>query len=294
VSYAPSPPLASHLVRVLVGLFLAAELVLAFYVLLITFPPTVDAAAAGEENTRLTAVRLFGEEWDATVEGLYVLLVSAAAAIGASIHALTSYSDFVGNRRFMASWVTWYIVRVPIGVGIGIIIYFAIRGGLLNINSSEANLNPYGIAGIAALSGLMSKQIVDKLRDWADNNLRTTGNDARFETLFDTEIDSVVNPVPVVTVIDPASLDVASTSLEITLRGEGFVPDSLVSVSRPSLGGEPAPRDTSYVNSGELKVMLEPADAEEGSLSLTVFNPSPGGGNSEPVSLQVALPSAED
>ena len=64
---------------------------------------------------------------------------------------------------------------------------------------------------------------------------------------------------------------------------------SAISVSRPSFeGGIPVPRDTTYVSASRLRVTLKPEDvAEAGSVSITVSNPEPGGGISEPVLLPV-------
>jgi hypothetical protein len=100
----------------------------------------------------------------------------------------------------------------------------------------------------------------------------------------------LAHPVPVVEEVDPPRLDVDSQLLEITLRGEGFVRDSSCALAgRHSKEAHPSPRDTTYVSASELTVTLKRDDvAEAGSLSLTVFNPEPGGGVSEPVLLVVA------
>ena len=82
--------------------------------------------------------------------------------------------DFVGNRRFVGSWTWWYLLRPFIGVALALLIYFAVRGGLIAASTGAGGLSPYGVAAIAGMAGLFSKQATDKLREV-------------FETLFKTD-----------------------------------------------------------------------------------------------------------
>jgi hypothetical protein len=102
--------------------------------------------------------------------------------------------------------------------------------------------------------------------------------------------DGIMNPVPVVAGLEPEELRAGGDVLELTLRGDGFVRDSAVRLS-PTRDGEGAllQRATRYVTPTELKVTLDAADvAEVRTLYVTVLNPPPGGGPSQPVALKVA------
>jgi hypothetical protein len=275
--------------KIVLGIFLILVGALLVYALFAVWPAISDATGPdsnGGVPAEPTTISFLGLSYSPEPDVALLLLVAVLSALGSYIHAAQSFVDFAGNRRLVVSWIWWYPFRIFVGVALAEIFYFAIRAGFFGTDTPTEFINPYGIAAISGLVGLFSKQATDKLREV-------------FETLFrtqpgygdETREDSLTNPVPVVATVDPGALDVGSTSLEITLRGEGFVRESVVRVSRPSLPGAAAPRDTTYVSSGELRVVLESADvAEEGSLSLTVFNPGPGGGSSDPMPLEVVQP----
>jgi hypothetical protein len=93
------------------------------------------------------------------------------------------------------------------------------------------------------------------------------------------------NPVPVLTSIDPASVD-ATTAPPPTLRatGSGFTAASVIQV-----GG--AARATTLVSSTELTTTLTAGDlVAPAGLPVTVFNPAPGGGTSAARTLAVTAP----
>jgi hypothetical protein len=51
----------------------------------------------------------------------------------------------------------------------------AVRGGLLAAQASADAVNPYGVAALAGLVGMFSKQATDKLREVFDTLFRTVG-----------------------------------------------------------------------------------------------------------------------
>jgi hypothetical protein len=130
------------------------------------------------------AARLF--LWSVSLERAenLLLLVAAMGALGALIHVTSSFADYVGNRQLVWSWVWWLLLRVPIGVALALVFYMLIRGGLIIPNgSTEPQINPYGIAGLAALVGMFAKQATDKLADIFDNLFRSDKDRARSEPL---------------------------------------------------------------------------------------------------------------
>jgi hypothetical protein len=293
VAESPQDSVSAQLVplwgKILLGLFLIFVGALLVYLLVVLWPAVQAATGASQppqtNEVQAQTISFFGASYSPDPSVVLLLLVAVLSALGSYVHAAQSFVDFAGNRRLVVSWIWWYIFRLFIGIALAEIFYFAIRAGFLGTDTPTSDINPYGIAAVAGLVGLFSKQATDKLREV-------------FETLFrtapgygdDTRVDSLANPMPVVAEVEPSGLDVDSQLLEVTLRGESFVRESVVRVSRPALeGGTPVPRDTTYVSSSELTVALNPDDvAEAGSLRLTVVNPEPGGGVSEPVLLVVA------
>ena len=122
-------------------------------------------------------------EFQLGIETRFLLLVMVAGALGSYIHLATSFADYLGNRQFVKSWGWWYILRPFIGMALAIMFYFAARGGLIAGTTGADNLSPYGIAAIAGLAGLFSKQATDKLREVFENLFKTASIPPRGDSL---------------------------------------------------------------------------------------------------------------
>jgi hypothetical protein len=272
--------------QLVLGGFLIVMAIVLVYALIAIWP-AVDAAA--KFGTRRT-ISLFWISYRPTPDTALLALVVVMSALGSFVHAATSFIDYVGNRRLATSWMWWYIMRLLVGTALALLFYFAVRGGFFGADTPSSEINPYGIAALAGLVGLFSKQATDKLREIFDTIFRTAegyGDEARD--------DSIANPAPVVAGLEPPILSAGAGQVELTLRGEGFVPDSVVRLSRPNQGGVVLQRDAQYVDPTQLRVRLLEEDAEQaGVLDVTVFNPPPGGGWSGPVHLEVGEPIVEE
>src|SRR6202008_2844988 len=85
-----------------------------------------------------------------------MLFVALVSALGSYIHVTVSFSTFAGNRELGKSWLWWYLLRAFVGSALGVIFYFALRGGFLTGSSSASDINVYGIGALAGLVGLFS------------------------------------------------------------------------------------------------------------------------------------------
>ncbi len=82
------------------------------------------------------------------------------------------------------------------------------------------------------------------------------------------------NPVPVLSSVLPASTNVGSAAVAVTLTGNNFLASSVVSWNGQALS-------STYTNSTTLVAQIPAANlTTAGSFSLTVTNPAPGGGTS--------------
>ncbi len=152
-----------------IGVVLLIAFGLALMASVINLWPTIErgtgstAASAGAPST----VRLFFGLVTVTLSASTALLVLVVivGALGSLIHAATSFADYAGNRRFYSSWIVWYLVRPVVGASLALLLYFAIRGGFFSGSSQTSSINPYGMAALAGLAGLFSKQATDKLRE---------------------------------------------------------------------------------------------------------------------------------
>lgn len=111
-----------------------------------------------------------------------------AGALGSLVHATTSFVSYVGNRSFRSSWILWYYLRPLVGIGIALIFYFLLRGGLLLVSTVpdvRTGINPFGIAAIVSLAGMFSKQATDKLSEVFDSLFKSNVDQERGDKLFD-------------------------------------------------------------------------------------------------------------
>src|SRR5262245_32692370 len=82
------------------------------------------------------------------------------------------------------------------------------------------------------------------------------------------------NPTPAVTTVSPNSAPAGALAFTLTVRGNSFVPASTVQWNGSA-------RTTTFVSSTQLQSHIMAADlAAAGKVSVTVVNPTPGGGTS--------------
>lgn len=266
------------------GMMLTLLLLASLYAMIAIWP-AVDAATT--DPPAPAPITLFGFAWQPAGEVALLMLVTFASALGGSLHAAISFTDYVGNRRLTTSWIWWYVLRVLLGTALAVLFYFALRGGLFSANTSTDNINPFGIAALAGLVGLFSKQATDKLREIFDTMFRTApgqGDDQR--------ADGIVNPRPQIASIDPTFADAGAAVLDLRVRGEGFTPRSVVCVTRPQ-ETKTLRRKTEFLGPTELRVRLAARDlVDAGVVRVTVRNPPPGGGESAAAELELRVPAA--
>ena len=173
---------------------------------------------------------------------------------------------------------------MPIGSSLALVMYFALRGGLFATNASAGDVNAYGIAALAGVAGLFSKQATAKLEEIFSTIFRVAPGkgDERLR-------DSLGHDKPVVSGVEPAKLTTGS-QVTLEVRGSGFIEASQVRLKRLETG-EVLERKATFVDSTRVHVVLEEEElAEPGKIEITVVNPPPGGGTSQPIVVDVDPP----
>lgn len=262
------------------------------YLMIALWPAVQAAATTTTADNGDKTVPFFGlTEWKPSAEAALLALVVLASALGSYVHAAVSFTDYVGNRLLARSWVWWYLLRVLVGSSLALLFYFVIRGGFLSAGTNSSDINPYGIAAISGLVGLFSKQATDKLSEVFDTafSVEKGGDKARG--------DGITNPVPTLTASEPLRL--TRGLLVFKLMGSGFSKVSTVHVERADGTIVPVTIKSFDPQRIELRLDVDDIDAP-GTLRVTVVNPEPGGGTSEPLVIPVdaddieATPSADN
>lgn len=192
-------------------------------------------------------------------------LIIIIGVLGASIHGITSVSEYVGNNTFDSNWALWYYLRPFVGALLALLSYWFLRAGLFTIDLSTQDL--YGILAVAGLIGIFSKQALYKISDIA-NAVFTSNHESNLKNkLYE-------NPVPMVNE-EAQSIVKGSPNPRIVIKGNNFVASTKVFLNNKEL-------PSTTPNSSQLEVVLgEKNVATEGELILKIVNPSPGGGEVE-------------
>src|SRR5215213_5654589 len=244
------------------------------YLFLKMWPAGLRDNAKGNETQLISLLRGW-IQFEISLDVRLILMVMLAGGLGSFVHAATSFADYVGNERLTSNWLWFYILRPFIGMTLALIFYLVIRGGFLSAGNEAGKVNPFGIAALAGLVGMFSKQATDKLDDVFTTLFRTEAGDAKRK-------DSLLNPVPSVTDIEPRSLVPGTDKLAVTVIGTGFVNGSVMRVNGVN-------RETKFIDPTKLSASLVSDDVEKADdLKVTVFNPGPGGGESAAIQLKIA------
>lgn len=163
--------LMNPLRRGLLGGYCLVFLLLTLYLVISLLAAPPREGAQGE-----VLVSLFGQALLLGAEARLLLLVALAGALGASIHAASSFAVFAGLGRLATSWLWWYVLRPFIGAALATVLYFLVRGVLLSAASDPRAVSPYGLLAFAGLSGMFSKQAIEWMGKVFDQMFRRLSN----------------------------------------------------------------------------------------------------------------------
>ena len=146
-------------------------------------------------------------------------------------------------------------------------------------NSATASISGVSGAGLEtlrAISGSIAPQAT------GDNIVAQYNGDANFAGSTSTPIQVVVNnPVPTISNISPGNTSAGSAAFTLTVTGTNFVSSSSV-----IFGG--VARTTTFVSATQLTAAILASDvASQGTPSVVVTNPTPGGGQSNSVTFTI-------
>lgn len=94
-----------------------------------------------------------------------------AAGVGSTITAVMGYLEHASIKKdFDPAFTPWYVARPILGLLLGALFYFVLKGGLLaTVSGADETgslpLNEYALAGLGGLVGLFSKNALEKLRE---------------------------------------------------------------------------------------------------------------------------------
>ena len=145
---------------------------------------------------------------DLTPELVTLLLVLTMGALGSSLGSARSFVNFVGSRKFNASWGLYYLLQPVFGAGLALLVYYGFRSGALIAPPGTSTSGIIGSLFLAGLVGLFSDTFLQKLKELVDTLFRPA--DGRTDKLG-------AKPAPVV-----SSVSASRSGNSIAIAGANF------------------------------------------------------------------------
>jgi hypothetical protein len=142
-------------------------------------PVKVATAAIANGGKKLEADKTVAVlRWQAAIEAenqlgppqkAVIIMVVLLGTLGGLIHLASSLTIYVGNRDLKRSWIIYYLLAPLQGAGLAPVLYLLLKSAVLTPQYSGGagteNLNLTAIYAFAGLTGLFSKQAIEKLAD---------------------------------------------------------------------------------------------------------------------------------
>jgi hypothetical protein len=156
-----SAPMSARQELAIGGVLLAVPLLL-FTQLIALWPSAL--AATTTPRAMPTMVWLFGAvRMELSADGALLLLVAMVGALAACAASSFRFAMFAGSDALSRRWMWSYVLRPIQGAMLATIVYFVLRAGLLGGDGTQP-LSAYGLAAVAGLVGLFTRQGFQKLR----------------------------------------------------------------------------------------------------------------------------------
>jgi len=176
-------------------------------------------------------------------------LIAIMGALGGTIHGISSFTAFVGNRELKTSWLWWYYLKPFLGGAVALVVYLVFRAGFGGSDFSLGSADCLKVAALAGLIGLFAEPATLKLKDIFETLFTTKGQAARKDALgmVALRLDSLL----------PETLTAKQTQpLPLRILGTGFTSSSQVKI------GDSPPRKPAHTTPTQLDVSLAPGELQ--------------------------------
>jgi subtilisin family serine protease len=206
--------------------------------------------------------------------------ISTAVSVGS-----TTKSDVVSSFSNAASFMS---VWAP-----GSSITSSYPGGLYATASGTSMATPHVTGALAVLrQAAPNATVTDILTALQQTGLpitdtRTGGTVTKPRIRISQAIQVLggpTNPLPALSTLSPSGATVGGSAFSLTVNGTNFIPSSVIQWNGVA-------RTTTYLSSGQLTMSVAAGDiATQGTATVTVVNPQPGGGTSNSLSFAITSP----
>lgn len=134
------------------------------------WPTTTSQLSLNSTRTITIPYAISGVKVTLGPETLVVLTMMLAGIVGACLFSFYAVSLHLAYKKdFDHTWLSWYLLRPPMGGGLAFIAYVVIRAGIFSVGSGLQDVNFLGLAGICFLVGLFTEHFMVRLHSIADS-----------------------------------------------------------------------------------------------------------------------------
>ncbi len=157
-------PLMSNVVMASICVYLVAFAVVGLYMLFEIWPKTVITMPGNV--TSFDYDHPFG--LTSNPELILLLVVIFSGVLGAFVQSMASLVQHKSQSDLGARWAAWYASRPPLAIGLALLVYFLIRGGLLtlgnvNLGTDPTRISVFAVAAVSAIAGMFTDEATKRL-----------------------------------------------------------------------------------------------------------------------------------
>lgn len=150
-------------IAIALAIFFIVLIILDIWVLADIVPAEPDGERIGTIAPEALGEFLKLKNVDQDAHLIYIVIFSGS--LGGLIHGLASLSKRTRESKFIKKDVFFYVEKPFVGAAIALLVYVAFRGGVLTATADLDPLNPYGMATVSAVAGLLGDRATRKIRD---------------------------------------------------------------------------------------------------------------------------------
>lgn len=209
----------------------------------VAFPRTVILTAHNAAiGLASAAIFLQASNTNGSGAGLFHIAL-LFAFLGGVVSSSRSFVNFVGSQRFRGTWGLFYLLRPWFAASLGLFVHAAHRAGFLGSGSD----NSFVVAFYAALVGLFSDTVLEKLKQFVDYILvftdsrpdkmpRSTPAPPTVTTTASTTTTTPATPGAVPAVPFPGSVtQIMLKGGKLIVDGSGFTPGTFAEIDSRKL-----------------------------------------------------------
>lgn len=132
-------------------------------------PPGTPPEITLNSTRTVTIIGIDALSFPLGAETLLILASVLSGNVGACVYSFYAIAEHLYvERDFDKAWAAWYLLRPPLGAGLGFILNLFIRGGLFSPGVALTGGNLIGFTAVSAIAGLFAEHVLRTFEKVAD------------------------------------------------------------------------------------------------------------------------------